>query len=1261
MRYGVPVSIFRKKDIRTSAWKPWSLRSPFLGSLAILSLGFLICIELLRERSARSNGLAFYKSSDDISTRVFIAYNYIPTVLGTLFGILWSIVDLDAKRLEPYTQISDPHRPAFPFSLLFLDYAFEPAWKVPYLACRRRHWTIAITSTMFLITAIFLAPMQSALFGLTPVSQTLDVSVEVWPQLPSLDDQAPLFTGESVNQANSILLNNASLPAFATEEYAMSPLTSMPTQGGNDETWNMVARVYWSEVSCLDVPAYRTPPQPVYGLPDTSANSSLTWEVHNITLPEGATGLPSCQLSLQTIEIDAPGMQAATYPTWSSIAHHYVSRDGFPSAFDVMNCTNFPFLASLYALDPVSNGTGSSDVNYNAIAIAAVCKVNYFFGVGNVTMLSNGSVLSINLSQDEQPTKLNGTLLDINNLESSISDPMHSNDLRTNATYSRNALRTFVDKNPITMSSVLEASLSNTTYLDRTAFIDSIIKSYKLVFALSIAKALSIESTPHFLINNVPSNTTSANISGTFIAISVSQGFAIASEFLLCCAAMVALFDYCVYYRRRSLLRHDPDSLAALLAFINFHFKNSEVLRTLNPRTEITATLQLKQLTVPLVCQLSKIADGLSFEIRRMVGQQSGKVPKPSSEKGFYQRVLGLVMLYGTMLLTIVAATVLWAFAYKTDFTYLADSNSFASQALWQFTPTLAATCLGAIWAVVHRDLSVIEPWVDLTHGASTAMSLSANYASRTPYVVMIKALKKPHMLLSSISLVCASTAILNISMGGLFAQSISTVQTDLIMTNVYGDSLLPNFATWNTTAWPLADVFEQIRTNVTDNTPVMPWSALDMYFLKQRFPAAQSTQSSSVAYNITTIGIGASLECRSGGSNTNISSNLAFGFNSTSSTLSDIIMEVPATMFEVSDPGAPGFALSPAMESYDDCYIYYGSEMEYGTATIFMGLNPSIANGNDTKTACNSYVSVLDRVWESESNNTLYGILCWPALQAYNVTVVLDEKNLVQDYSIISALNSSSSPFANLQEHLSAFHIQLLDANSENANNDEGTLIDRYNWLGLLTARLRDQTPGYTNSAQNTSILAHFANYTYAQSFASFWALYSDDFLTKASPSSSSSSSPSQPSGTGTASYQISRMEPSTPAFAISLSLLVLYVAAATILYIKRRQQVVPRMPISLGTILPWVVYSRILNDFTGTAHLSSSLRDEYLKSLAKRYRFGWFRDELGIVRLGLEDERFVFRRWVEGERRRPHRSQIPLLAEREVDAGRGEDRDGI
>ena len=55
------------------------------------------------------------------------------------------------------------------------------------------------------------------------------------------------------------------------------------------------------------------------------------------------------------------------------------------------------------------------------------------------------------------------------------------------------------------------------------------------------------------------------------------------------------------------------------------------------------------------------------------------------------------------------ACGLLLGFGYQRNLTFLANSNSLASQAVWQFAPALAATMIGALWTVVHRDLSLLE------------------------------------------------------------------------------------------------------------------------------------------------------------------------------------------------------------------------------------------------------------------------------------------------------------------------------------------------------------------------------------------------------------------------------------------------------------------------------------------------------------------------------------------------------------------------
>ena len=1084
---------------------------------------------------------------------------------------------------------------------------------------------------MSLITSIFLIPMQSALFGLKPASISSNLTVDAWPDLPVLKDQGLQFTGEAVNQAKSIISKNSGLPPFTTEEYAVSPLRLMTNQGGNNETWSLLARVYWSEPLCLDIPNYPISREPDHISWEPPKSTILQWSLINMSIPTEAANSTSCHLAFHGFEIKRPQMVASTYLTWNKINKQMSESPDTGSVKDQYSCAEFSFIASLCAINPVRNGINSSAIGYNVTAIAVICKSDYFSGLAKVTVWKNGSIASVDISEDHQQRVLDIGLLDINDLEDSI-----SNDHHTDQAMSFDPLLTFVGVNTATMSSVIHASLPVSDRIDLPGFKNSIAKTYKLTSALAIARVLRSETVPGLLSNDIAPDVTLAVHSGNFAAIATSTFFAVASEVILACMTVAALLNLISYLRQGSLLRNDPDSLAAMLALVTTHFSNVTVLKELSTSIETTSTPVLKQVAAPIACHSSGKAANLLFTIRMTAVRHDEELLKSSSEQPFYLSPFGLAVSFGALFLTMAACALLLAFACMRHFTYLAESNSLASQALWQFSPTLAATIIGAVWQVVHRDLSVLEPWENLHRVAPAATSLSVNYASRTSYVVLFKAGKNRHIFLSFISFICVSTSILNVAMGSLFFQASSVIDSSIGMSDVYGKSPLPTSTTWNSTDWNMADAFELVRTNVSDNAPapMPPWSTHDMIFLPMHFDATDP-KTLSLAYNVTTVGIGASLECTSAGA-TQGQEIFAFGLNNTGTDPAAFNLTKypdPASEIRLVPNPSPGLGgvLGDVQQPYDECYVLYGKEMPDGPATIFLPLTAANEDGKN----CRPYLSVLDRIYKpTESNKTLYGILCWAQVHVYNASVITDANNLIQNYKLHSIMNESTSPFSNVQEHIENFMDMLLATSDVSVSKGyHGTRIGRYDWPGLLTARMRNLS--HPDGVQNASILATAANRTFAQTFASFWALYSDQFLIRA---------PSPDKSGGTVSHQIARMVPSVPAFTVTFLLLILYIVAATTVSVKRREQVTPRIPNSIGTILPWIIHSRILKDFAGTAHLSSSLRDEFLQSLGKEYEFGWFRDEQGTVRLGLEESKYVTKAWVLGQQR-PLEAEVALL----------------
>ncbi|KAH8764916.1 hypothetical protein F5883DRAFT_104271 [Diaporthe sp. PMI_573] len=74
-----------------------------------------------------------------------------PTTIAVLYSLLWTWIDLDVRRMQPWFELSRPHGANAEQSLL-LNYHFEFLAFVPIKAWKQRHWPVFITgSTMMLI------------------------------------------------------------------------------------------------------------------------------------------------------------------------------------------------------------------------------------------------------------------------------------------------------------------------------------------------------------------------------------------------------------------------------------------------------------------------------------------------------------------------------------------------------------------------------------------------------------------------------------------------------------------------------------------------------------------------------------------------------------------------------------------------------------------------------------------------------------------------------------------------------------------------------------------------------------------------------------------------------------------------------------------------------------------------------------------------------------------------------------------------------
>jgi Protein of unknown function (DUF3433) len=137
------------------AWRPWTLTAKVLVPTAIFTALLIVALALLQWQNARHGALFFAQTEDGFSHMVLFLYRYLPTIIFVLYGVVWSWIDLDIKRLEPWFQMAQPNGADGATSLL-LQYPMEFLPLVPYKAARKK-WVSLLYSRQL----SYLIPIQA--------------------------------------------------------------------------------------------------------------------------------------------------------------------------------------------------------------------------------------------------------------------------------------------------------------------------------------------------------------------------------------------------------------------------------------------------------------------------------------------------------------------------------------------------------------------------------------------------------------------------------------------------------------------------------------------------------------------------------------------------------------------------------------------------------------------------------------------------------------------------------------------------------------------------------------------------------------------------------------------------------------------------------------------------------------------------------------------------------------------------------------------
>ncbi|KIX03280.1 uncharacterized protein Z518_06832 [Rhinocladiella mackenziei CBS 650.93] len=157
-------SYYFPEDPDIPNWKPWSMSSVYILSLMALALGLAGFQEYLCQWSQKTvrqkSGILAFNQVADISLWDFFAWKYLPTMITIVYAVMFSIMDFDIRRLEPFYQLSRP-RGARAAASLNLDHLTMFQYFVPFKAFRLKQWAVLFSTTGNIIASMAAPALQN--------------------------------------------------------------------------------------------------------------------------------------------------------------------------------------------------------------------------------------------------------------------------------------------------------------------------------------------------------------------------------------------------------------------------------------------------------------------------------------------------------------------------------------------------------------------------------------------------------------------------------------------------------------------------------------------------------------------------------------------------------------------------------------------------------------------------------------------------------------------------------------------------------------------------------------------------------------------------------------------------------------------------------------------------------------------------------------------------------------------------------------------
>ncbi|KUJ06743.1 uncharacterized protein LY89DRAFT_661803 [Mollisia scopiformis] len=1202
-------------------WKPRTLRSPVLGTMIIVSLSLIVLLEVLSHISTRNNsegGIAFAVDSSSFTIASLFGYSYLPTILAVCYSMLWTWIDLDVKRLEPWFQLSQDGGATASNSLL-LQYPFDFLPFVPITAVRRKHWGVFFAGSVMLMIFWVLTPLQSAIFNTGSVSRNTKFNMTASLELLPLPLQDTGLNANFMNMAYGISWLDQRLPPYTTSDVALLPF--QPTFSDSEiqatTTWSTISDVFYTNLTCSPAEVLLqeqlsytfsngkgcTVPDIV--LSDTQIFGYMINYIGYFDNPQSDWALqnPTCSLEFSNNFL----------ALWASASSRVAN--GVYSNFTAMFCE--PSYTSQEMYVTVNATTGEvQKVEPLTTAGSSVTKLGDIFNITNFEYLLATGVPSTGGSSNLDEISIlqqNSRIKDYN-----ITLPVS------------NMVGFAVGLSPTSVSTLSDpANLRNAFQV-----------AHRVLFsaAFSTLTTWKVDHDMQYIRSGVQTDYPAAIILVRPISIAVEAALGLIIVLTSCL--------WCFSHRRRSCLTRDPATIADLMSLISPSSGLSAVIHDDGTLTSAKLALALS----PREYHLGKGHDGSPCILTALDEGNTGlstlkqsHVSGEDNESFVALQPVELRLVFGGSFITIIGVAVAAVSFLKNPTNAplgisLPTNDAVVRSIIENYAPTTFATFIEPVWTMLNHLLCLLQPFEELRKGrARASRSLEVKYTSIPPQLAFWRALRAGHYILAAVCVVAVSSNVLAVALSGLLVESPATAVVPVASSY----TLLPHFNGFtlvNPTdlsgPYVYFDHFYVALANITESAPLPPWVDQKFFYLPFDLKSVNSAGSVNAVFQHfrgNTTGFGTTVTCTEPPS-------LLFEVARNGSTIQFSTSHVLPNGTQVTCIHPRGFG-NAVNETTDEMNTFMDGPLAFEAVLNTM---QSLSGTGDDGFCEASMVVGWARVAAETTNDRRTNTTSLPARKVAPMFLSCTQKLVVAQFDIqvdstgriISSnqitdfdinINSYFNPNATLESvETGPFNSSFFGPiNSENRLFQETSFfiaMDNFDflwhndtftsdWMNVLLTKIQNSTDLVNPNVPlpDATVLGPMVEALYQKLFAILLGLNPRIFST----------APDGISVTVQAIFIEPRIFLSETMFLLTVVLLSFHLFVAIIYYIYRPTRFLPRMPTSIASIIAFVSNSRAMVDYNGNGRIHGNPD--------QRYGYGRFVGTDGKTHVGIEQQRFV------------------------------------